>query len=391
MLHAAFPWRATVEMPDAGAFVSLRYQVDEADEHGAVLWFERDPGDTTIRVSWKALEKALETGVLEGDGGIVRQPTVEDLSLLADPVRDFLGEQSTSDSAWTARMRLHQTWWRAFRLRVPPGPGPTKKATVLRGSMLDDEAAEAGRNFLTPEVHQVFLERLALDPQGVDPWRTGRNLLASQPMAFNLFGHLRHRPHLASALLRGLLGEDEVDHVKTVELERNSTALGDGTAFDAFATYVRTDGTPGCIAIETKLTEPFSQKAYDWPTYIAHDAFTPGVWGTDDPALLGDLRWSQLFRNHLLAEAESRAFPEVGTPTVLVVHHPDDPHCLEIVNGYRSLLANPDAVRAVDLGVIAHALADHVTAADAEWLQDFRDRYLNLNLSKELDHFMKSR
>jgi hypothetical protein len=258
--------------------------------------------------------------------------------------------------------------------------------------MLDDEAGEAGRNFLTPEAHQAYLERLALDPQGVDPWRTSRNLLASQPMAFNLFGHLRHRLDLATAAFRTLLGPDEIDRVTSVEVERNSAALGDKTAFDAFATYLRPDGTPGCLAIETKLTEPFSQKTYKWADYIAHEAFTPGIWTTDDPVRLGNLRWSQLFRNHLLAEAESKAHRELGAPIVLVVHHPDDPKCAEAVDGYRALLVDPDVVLAVDIAAIADALARHASApTDAEWLQDFRDRYLNLNLSQELADFLKTR
>lgn len=109
------------------------------------------------------------------------------------------------------------------------------------------------------------------------------------------------------------------------------------------------------------------------------------MWATDDPALLGDLRWSQLFRNHLLAQAESRVLPEVGEPIVLVVHHPGDPKCSEVVDGYRALLINPDPVRAVDIAVITDALAGHVDEVDdVRWLQDFRDRYLNLKLSQDL-------
>ena len=290
-LHEAFPWRAAVDTDGGGTFVSLRFGVVDGPEpdRRVLLRFERDPGDTLQWATQDDLIAASETGQMTLESAVIRQPEPGDMALLARPWHDFLGQQSGSDDAWTARMRLHQTWWRAFRLRVPPGIGPNKGDTVPRGNMLDDAAAGAGRNFLTPEAHRSFAERLALTRVGVSEWRTSRNLLASQPMAFNLFGHLRHRLDLASALMAGLLGEEEVDHVTAVEVERNSSALGDGTAFDAFVTYLRPDGTPGCVAIETKLTEPFSQKAYDWPTYIAHESFTPDVWATDDPALLGDL------------------------------------------------------------------------------------------------------
>ena len=70
---------------------------------------------------------------------------------------------------------------------------------------------------------------------------------------------------------------------------------------------------------------------------------------------------------------------------MLVVHHPGDPKCAEVVDGYRALLADPTSVRAVDIAAIADALAGHVeAAADVQWLQDFRDRYVNLNLSQDL-------
>jgi hypothetical protein len=78
-------------------------------------------------------------------------------------------------------------------------------------------------------------------------------------------------------LFQRLLSNSEVSAVTSIEIERLSDALGDRTAFDAFVTYRRPDGAHACVAVETKLTEPFSQQAYDWTRYVAHGVRRDGV------------------------------------------------------------------------------------------------------------------
>lgn len=88
----------------------------------------------------------------------------------------------------------------------------------------------------------------------------------------------------------------------------------------------------------------------------------------------------------MLARAESAACSEVGPATVLVVHHPIDPHCKANVDAYRGLLHDPAVVRPIDLQSIAAALATVVSGSEhhERWLADFSDRYLNLALSESL-------
>ncbi|MFM8303197.1 MAG: PGN_0703 family putative restriction endonuclease, partial [Actinomycetota bacterium] len=262
--------------------------------------------------------------------------------------------------------------------------GPDEESTAKYGSMLTEAPAEAGRNFTSELAHGEYRARVADGRPGVDPWRTTRNLLASQPMAFNLFGPLvddRNRD-LATAVLRQIV--PDVDQVTLGDIERPSDALGDRTAFDVYFEYRRNDGTTACIAIETKLSEPFSQKAYDWNHYLGSPGFDPAVWTTADPGALGNLRWSQLWRNHLLARAESarRGFDE---PTVLVVHHPQDLACVKTVNGYRQLLRDRDRCRSVDVATVLDAVrtASEPTGVP-EWVEEFADRYLRFGLSAPL-------
>lgn len=386
LLAATFPWRATVERPGEWRFVSLRYHAVEDSAHGDTvqLRFERDPGDTVATVTRTDLLASAATGQLSLGDRVVRQPEADDAVLLAEPFESLIGYQSTGDPSWVARMRLHQSWWRTFRLRVPFGFGPNKGGAQRYGNMLDDEAAAQGDNFLSPSAASEYETRVALTAMGVDPWRTKRNLLASQPMAFNVFGHLAQHLDLATALFDALLGD--VAEVTHGEIERLSTALDDHTAFDAFFTLRRTDGSKGCVAIETKLTEPFSQRAYDWEHYVQHPVFAAGGWSTTDGEVLGDSRWSQLWRNHLLALAELTQHPEVGQPTVLVVHHPSDPHCATNVAGYQELLSDPNTCRAVDLGEIVAVLRPVVADQPEhhDWLERVEERYLRLDMSAPL-------
>ena len=59
-----------------------------------------------------------------------------------------LGPQCSKDSPFTARMRLHQSWYRARLLKVPFGTGPKKTDEKFYGNMLRKEDGEKGYNFL---------------------------------------------------------------------------------------------------------------------------------------------------------------------------------------------------------------------------------------------------
>lgn len=400
LLRTALPWGAVVTVQSGSPFVSLDYRVaddmepDPVNGDMVVVSFVREPTDNSRArptVTRQALEVAAKTGMLSfSDGGSARHPEIEDLQSLADPERDFVGPQSNGESGFIRRMRLHQSWWRTFRLRVPFGTGPWPSSTARYGNMLGATGDDAGLNFLTPEAQAAYAKRWEEAHEGVDPFRTRRNLMASQPMCFNVFGHLDSHRDLATHLLREILGTDEVATVTGIEVERLSTALGDRTAFDAFVTYLRPDGIPACVAVETKLTEKFSQHEYDWSYYVAHSAFDTAVWKTTDTSQLGNLQWSQLWRNHLLGRAESAA-KNLGPVSMLVVHHPKDSACDENVTGYCALLHDNVKVMAVDLQRIHDILSTAAQGDPAQqrWLADLADRYLNLHLSDPLDRLLR--
>lgn len=286
-------------------------------------------------------------------------------------------------------MRFHQSWYRAHVLDAACGPGPTSKSAALYGNMLCAEAAEAGTNFLTPAIFDVVRARIA-SGGGVERFRCLYNMLSSQPMCFNLFGPLVVDTELATRLLQSLF-PGEVAEVRSVAIEwapaPKSEYLGDATAFDAVIVYDRTDGERAFVAIETKLTEPFSAKYYKTARYIELTEHTNSIWLSESWPRLSDTRWNQLWRNHMLVEAvrQHRPSPVANNGRLALVRHPADPMIGATVDAYRSFLVDPDATFVewpLDL-IVDRWLAAAETDGERAWLTAFRDRYLDLALSKD--------
>ena len=301
-----------------------------------------------------------------------------------------LGPQTRDRDAFKRRMRAHQSWYRAAVLNVGYGVGPNEGSSASYGNYLEVEAAERGDNFLNEHIWEVVQDRIA-QGGGVTRYRCLHNLLSSQPMCFNLFGQFVGRPHVATPLFSALL-PDVVGEVEDVRVEwapgPKARYLDDETSFDAFVKVRRAgDGAPGFLAIETKLTEPFSQKRYGIdhrPAYASWMSRSDSPWIPESGEQVTDLRWNQLWRNHMLATSlvEDEASPyEFGVP--IVVHHPLDARGVEAVIGYRELLHDPTSIATFDLRQIIDRWRALSTAhEDRRWIDRFDVRYLQLALSE---------
>jgi hypothetical protein len=285
-------------------------------------------------------------------------------------------------------MRRHQSWWRASVLGVPPGTGPGPGSQRPLGSMLRAADGEAGLNFLTPEIRAVAEERMASGP-GVEPFRCRCNLLSSQPMAFNLFAALVGDLRLASKLMAVFL--PEVVEVEEVLMEWAPTPardyLGDRSSFDVFVGARDANGRGVAIGIECKLTEPFSAQAHDPVKYLPLTKRHPETWERSQVGQLGDIRWEQLWRNHLLAQAlVDHPSSRFGTYRSVVVGHPQDPTLQDTFEGYRSRLtsAGRELVRLLTLDEIVAGLRQELDAYPVRIasLDRFDERYLQLQLSE---------
>ena len=388
-LKRAFPLGVAVSWESFGEFVSVRYDVHRVSDDGYVdVLFEHDQAELTASFRMEELDQVSAGGELRYGECVVRQPRIDDVPLLAEPFRDFVGWQSQSDTKWVARMRLHQSWYRTFRLRRPAGIGPNERSKKHYGNMLpgpllplDELCIDNSPNFTSPQALASYIERVRLTPEGVSRWRTERNMLASQPMAFNLFGPMVLDLELASAVLRKLV--PNVERAVWGSVEHLSDANQDRSAFDVVFRCQHVEHGEFLVAIETKLTEPFSQQRYDWESYLKRPGFSLAVWNTSEPEVLGDLRFSQVWRNHMLAQAETKRLGVSHPPVVLVVHHPLDVACVGNVSKYRELLVDPESCRTVDVAAVVDGIKVSGTST-APWSPEFEARYLDLGLSKSL-------
>ena len=294
-----------------------------------------------------------------------------------------LGPQCGSDNGFTKRMRLHQSWYRHHRLSVLCGTGPTRNSTRHYGNMLRREDGEAGLNFLTPDIHDVARARLAQGTHNVEPYRLLHNMLSSQPMCFNLFGPLVQDQALATRLARSLWGE-HIAQVTDVRIEwapePRQEYLDDNTSFDAFIEYRVEGGGLGFVAIETKLTEPFSQRLEDRPSYRRWMG-DGSPWRPDASDRVQVVRHNQLWRDHLLAwSLLNHPRSPYSEGKLVVVYHPQDENCARTVAGYRGLLQDERSFGELTLGFIMGAWEPLVE--DSAWVQAFRTRYLDLKESR---------
>lgn len=293
------------------------------------------------------------------------------------------------ECGFRARMRFHQSWYRRHVLNLPPGPNP-HACNELYGSMLCKEDGLAGGNFVNAVVHAFAEQRIALDDENIEVGRLRNNMLASQTMCFNLFASLAVDMELATRLIVGLPGMEQVARVTDVRLEYappKETHLKDRTSFDAWVEYERANGMRGFLGIETKLTEPFSQNHYDFgPGYRRWQEEPSWWWVPGAEAHFSDKRYNQLWRNHLLAFAH-RHQPETVYSECFsaVISHPKDNGCNNSINAYEKHLLPEGRSTLLEwpLDDLVRRWMEYAkTAEEQDWLQSLYLRYLDLEASE---------
>ena len=303
-----------------------------------------------------------------------------------------LGPQYAGDDAFTARMRLHQSWYRAHVLNLDCGVGPRRSSTSRYGNMLRAEDGANGCNLLSPEIAAYARKRQADCPSGIEAHRLFCNMLSSQPMCFNLFAPLALDEAMGAVLLGAFL-DREVARVVRVIIEHapkpKSEYLDDATSFDTFVEYVEPGGQRAFVGIETKLTEPFSQIDYPItkPAYARWVAHEHAPWLPTAAQQLDARMHNQLWRNHMLGLAlAARSAEGYARWSVAVVRHPLDHKCQLAVNTYRRCIKLADnSLIDRPLDAVVDRLRSVVRGTRwSSWLHEFDQRYVDLQDSEHL-------
>jgi hypothetical protein len=215
------------------------------------------------------------------------------------------------DTRFRRAARLLQCLWLKDR-GIPTGHhvrGDGDDAVTMElHSNLSRDAARAGLNFLSPQVHAFVRRELVMREEGaaIDEERLFGNALSSMPLTFNLFGPMALDLNLATAAMRQLLPRF-VHEVTGFIFEhspgrRQERFLNDGTAFDLAIQVITPDGEQGTIFVEVKYSEDMAGPAARLRDRYDEVSRAVALFVDPDSPMLRSLALEQLWREHMLAQ-----------------------------------------------------------------------------------------
>jgi hypothetical protein len=277
-----------------------------------------------------------------------------------------------SDGAWQARLRRHQAWWRHERLGLPAGP--MRPGARLVSTMLPLDV-DLEPNLMTPEA--VSSAHRAIDslkaekrPGLIQIDRLKRNLLSSQPMCFNLFGHLSATPDALLPWVRTIA--PLATSVTDVRLEWAPLDRFSGSAFDAFVSYALPDGAWGFVGIECKYAEDLA-KAQPKPAAEKYVRATESSssWKPGSAAALDRPKRRQFWYNQLLTQRVLGSGDFVEGYGVVVAAGADEP-ARAVTAEVADHLDDRDSLRFCSVEDVLESVTGHDS-----WRVELRERYLD--------------
>jgi hypothetical protein len=303
-------------------------------------------------------------------------------------LKELIGSLPGDKSAYVERMRFHQGWWRAFVLNLSQGLKKSGQGSVCSSV---PAGSNSSANFLTDATiaaKERVLRNRKEDANAaglVDIDRLERNLLSSQPLAFNFFGHLAQDLPLASKITQSLFGIKDA-RVIAIHFEFGpGKPSGDNTAFDVAIQY-EVNGKTGLIGIECKYVDTFSAEVYEKPRYRElheqSDTFEDGLATYVD---LKASRFNQLFRTQLLAEGlllqDGNKYSQVHT---CLFCSPSDEQGLTTGRAFEKMIRASERTRfrvVTYQDFIVAVQREALSWEDREWTMKLWARYLALELS----------
>ncbi|WP_157790872.1 PGN_0703 family putative restriction endonuclease [Bradyrhizobium elkanii] len=235
-------------------------------------------------------------------------PTFKQLSrtpFVSDAIAKHFDSHCLIDSRFRRAARLLQILW--MRDQDIPNAAVEERGAHL-GSYLRADAAESGRNFISPQVHLLALRELLLreEDAAIDEDRLITNTLSSMPLVFNAFGPLALDTKLATAVFRQMLPEF-VHSVERIAFEhspgrRDDRFLADRSAFDVAVHITTPDGEAGIVYAEVKYSEEMTGPVARWRERYDQALKEVRLYKNPDSAILRSPPIEQLMREHMLAQ-----------------------------------------------------------------------------------------
>ena len=279
----------------------------------------------------------------------------------------------SSDNRWQAGLRRQQAWWRETQLNMPAGSRTKKPGDRLVSSMLPIGAGLEA-NVWTREGRQA-VERARSDLAGrpgmIQPDRLERNLLSSQPLAFNLFGYLASYPDALLPWVRSF--DRRAETVADVRLEwaQKGDALG-GSAFDAFVEYLLPAGKRGFVGVEVKYNEDLAkaQPKMAGSKYTAETRRRTGDWRRGASPQLDRPKASAVLVQPVARAADSRptGIRRTGVRSLLPARLTRSAR--EVTANVAAFLTEPESLQFSAIEEVVASVEGH-----PDWHHEFTKRY----------------
>ncbi len=284
-----------------------------------------------------------------------------------------------SDPPLRRTYRSLQSWYREHVLGADYGSTMGKIKRPV-GSLLAPEAVANDRalNFFDDRSILAYVDHRVLEVQAasgtLDEHRLHHNMLSSMPMAFSFVAALRHAEDRA-LIVSKLFG---VDCFEVVEVfaewtpgRPSAELLNDRTAFDAAILYRSSTGATGLIGIETKYTEPLSQRKYLKDRYVQVTSECGWFRPNAETALVASTT-NQLWRNAMLAAVSERLV--VDDARVAVIGLGQDVGLWRSADALTAQMAKPDRILPRTWESVIESLR---TSSIASFAALFNERYLD--------------
>lgn len=225
---------------------------------------------------------------------------------ISDAVAKYYDSNCSIDSRFRRAARILQILW--MRDQGIPNAAVEERGAHL-GSYLRADAAESGRNFISPAIHLLALREFLLlreDDAAVDEDRLMTNTLTSMCLVANAFGPLALDTALATNVLRQLL-PDFVHSVERVTFEtspgrRDHRFLADRSAFDVALHITTPEGEAGIVYAEVKYSEEMAGPVARWRDRYDQALKEVRLYKNPDSVILRSPPIEQLMREHMLAQ-----------------------------------------------------------------------------------------
>jgi len=229
-----------------------------------------------------------------------------------------------------------------------------------------------------------------------DEKRLFENLLSSQPMAFNIFLPLKwYEFSVGNSVFKELFPFLNIKHLVDIKLEyvpgdekekKDRIINIDNSCFDVYVEYKNNNDETGCIGIEVKYTEPFSQSDYWEETGYRKERYIKAIkeyskqfFKKNEEKYLRPT-YNQLFRNQLIVEEVKAKF---NMDCILaIVHSEGDVNCINTVAKFRKLIKLDNSCVSVSISqIVQSAIKASANYPEMKSLyKDIYKRYCNYDL-----------